>query len=223
MWWNWWLSRRGRRTGKFSWASWQSLHSLRHGDRCREDQADDKQHQWHQHRDQSEWTEAWDSHKLQVPWLSYNSWGFKAWDTLQGSTDNSCIDKAETNLEWQEYFSQLQGTIDALPCNRHITNEEICAKIQQAIGADKDLRTIVKRCKQKWYEHVSCSSGLTKTILQGTVKRRRRQGRQKKRWEYQGMDRPGVRQVPKGSGEQRKMERLVVKSAGVPQETPPLN
>ena len=25
---------------------------------CREDQADDKQHQWHQHRDQSEWTDA---------------------------------------------------------------------------------------------------------------------------------------------------------------------
>ena len=30
----------------------------RHGDQCREDQANDKQHQWHQHRDQSEWTEA---------------------------------------------------------------------------------------------------------------------------------------------------------------------
>ena len=29
-----------------------------HGDQCREDQADDKQHQWHQHRNQSEWTEA---------------------------------------------------------------------------------------------------------------------------------------------------------------------
>ena len=27
-------------------------------DQCREDQADDKQHQWYQHRDQSEWTEA---------------------------------------------------------------------------------------------------------------------------------------------------------------------
>ena len=26
-------------------------------DQCREDQADDKQHQWLQHRDQSEWTE----------------------------------------------------------------------------------------------------------------------------------------------------------------------
>ena len=29
----------------------KSLHSLRHGDQCREDQADDKQHQWHQHGD----------------------------------------------------------------------------------------------------------------------------------------------------------------------------
>ena len=29
----------------------QTLHSLRHGDKCREDQADDKQHQWHQQRD----------------------------------------------------------------------------------------------------------------------------------------------------------------------------
>ena len=35
----------------------QSLHILRHGDQCREDQADDKQHQWHQHRDQNKWTE----------------------------------------------------------------------------------------------------------------------------------------------------------------------
>ena len=25
---------------------------------CRKDQADDKKHQWHQHRDQIEWTEA---------------------------------------------------------------------------------------------------------------------------------------------------------------------
>ena len=25
---------------------------------CREDQANDKQHQWHQHRDQKKWTEA---------------------------------------------------------------------------------------------------------------------------------------------------------------------
>ena len=50
----------------------------------------------------------------------------------------------------------------------HITIEEIWTKIQQAIGPHEDLLTIVKRCKLKWYGHVSRSSGLAKTILQGT-------------------------------------------------------
>ena len=64
-----------------------------------------------------------------------------------------------------------------------VINEEVCAKIQQAIRPHKDLLTIVKRRKQRWYGHVSCSSGLAKTILQGTVKGGKRQGRQRKRWE----------------------------------------
>ena len=90
----------------------------------------------------------------------------------------------------------------------HVTNEEVCVKIQQAIGPYKDLLTMVKRRKLQWYRHVSRSSGLAKTILQGTVKEERRQGRQRKRWEdnIRGMFRPGVRQVSEGSGEQRKME-----------------
>ena len=62
----------------------------------------------------------------------------------------------------------------------YINNEEVCAKIQQAIGPHEDL-TIVKRRKLQWYRHVSRSSGPAKTILQGTVKRGRRQGRRKKR------------------------------------------
>ena len=66
----------------------------------------------------------------------------------------------------------------------HVTNKEVHAKIQQAIGPHKDLLTIIKRCKLHWYGHVSCSSGLAKTILQGTGKGGRRQGRQKKSWEY---------------------------------------
>ena len=64
----------------------------------------------------------------------------------------------------------------------HVTNEEVCAKIQQAIGPHEDL-TIVKRGKLQWYGHVSRSSGLAKIILQGTVKGGRRQSRQRKRWE----------------------------------------
>ena len=65
----------------------------------------------------------------------------------------------------------------------YVTNKEVRAKIQQAIGPRKDLLMIVKRCKLQWYGHVSSSSGLAKTILQGTVKGGRRQGRQRKRWE----------------------------------------
>ena len=64
----------------------------------------------------------------------------------------------------------------------HVTNDQVCAKIQQAIGPHEDL-TIVKRRKLQWYGHVSRSSGLAKTILQGTVKGSRRQGGQRKRWE----------------------------------------
>ena len=51
-----------------------------------------------------------------------------------------------------------------------VTNEEVRAKVQQAIGPHEDLLTIVKRRKLKWYGHVSHSSGLAKTISRGTVK-----------------------------------------------------
>ena len=64
----------------------------------------------------------------------------------------------------------------------HVTNEEVRAEIQQAVGLHEDL-TVVKRRKLKCYGFVSRSSGLAKTIMQGTVKGVRREGRQKKRWE----------------------------------------
>ena len=64
-----------------------------------------------------------------------------------------------------------------------VTSEKIRATIQQAIGPREDLLTILKSRKLQWYGHVSGSSGLAKTILQGTVKAGRRQGRQRKRWE----------------------------------------
>ena len=70
-----------------------------------------------------------------------------------------------------------------IPYKDHVTNEEVRAKIQQAVGPHEDHLTIAKRRKLQWYGHVSLSSGLTKTILQGTVKGERRQGRQRKRQE----------------------------------------
>ena len=56
----------------------------------------------------------------------------------------------------------------------HLTNEKVCAKVQQAIGPHEDL-AFVKRHKLKWHGHVFCSSGLAKTALQGTVKEWRRE------------------------------------------------
>ena len=65
----------------------------------------------------------------------------------------------------------------------HVTSEEVRAKTQQATRPHEDLLTIVKRRKLQWYGHVSRSSDLAETILQGTVKDGRRQGKQRKRWE----------------------------------------
>ena len=64
----------------------------------------------------------------------------------------------------------------------HVTNEEVRRKIQAAIGEYDKLLTLVKKRKLRWFGHVSRSSGLAKTILQGTVKGKRKRGRQKKRW-----------------------------------------
>ena len=62
----------------------------------------------------------------------------------------------------------------------HVTNEEVHRKIQAAIGEYDELLTLVKKRKLRWFGHVSRSSGLAKTILQGTVKGKRKRGRRKR-------------------------------------------
>ena len=80
--------------------------------------------------------------------------------------------------------------------------------MQQKIGPHEDLLTIVKRRKLQWHGHISRSSGLAKINLQGRERGERRQSKTEEEvgTQHQGMDRPGVRQVTEGSGEQRKME-----------------
>ena len=65
----------------------------------------------------------------------------------------------------------------------HVTNEEVRNRIKQTTGPHEDLLATVKKRKLKWYGHVSRSSGLAKTFIQGTVQGGRKRGRQKKRWE----------------------------------------
>ena len=100
----------------------------------------------------------------------------------------------------------------------HVTNEEVRAKIQQAIGPHEDLTTI-KRRKLQWHGHVSHSSGLAKTILQGTVKGGRRQGRPRKRWKDNIRECTGLEfsKSQKAVENREKWRKLVVKSSVLPQ------
>ena len=93
--------------------------------------------------------------------------------TLTGETDRRI-----QALEMRCYRGHLN-----ISYKDHVTNEEVRNRIQNAIGVHDDLLTMVKKRKLRWYSHISRSSGMVKTILQGTVKGARRRGRQKKRWE----------------------------------------
>ena len=61
---------------------------------------------------------------------------------------------------------------------------------------------------------------LSLIILQGTVKggKKTRQTEEEAGRQHQGMDRPGVRQAPEGSGKQEKWRKLVSKSSVAPKD-----
>ena len=101
----------------------------------------------------------------------------------------------------------------------HATNEEVRAKIRQAIGPHEDLLTIVKTRKLQWYGYVSRSLGLAKTILQGTVKGGRKHGRQRKMWEDDIRKWTGLEfgRSQRAMGNREKWRKLVAKSSVVPQ------
>ena len=102
----------------------------------------------------------------------------------------------------------------------HVTNEEVRAKIQRVTGSHEDLLKIVKRHKLQWYGHVSRSSGLAKTILQGTVKGGRRQGGQRKRWEVNIREWTGLEfgKSQRAVENREKWRKLVARSSVVSQQ-----
>ena len=104
----------------------------------------------------------------------------------------------------------------------HVTNEEVRRKIQAAIGEYDELLILVKKRKLKWFGHASMSSGLAKTILQDTVKGKRKKGRQKTRGEsnikeWTGMDfASSTRTAANRTG----WKRIVANSSVVPRRPP---
>ena len=101
----------------------------------------------------------------------------------------------------------------------HVTNEEVCDQIQQAIGPLEDLLNIERRRILKWYGHVSCLSDLAKTILQRTLKGGRRQGRQKEKWEnnIEKWTDLEFAKSQRAVENREKWRKLVVKSSVLPQ------
>ena len=88
---------------------------------------------------------------------------------------------AELEKRTQAFETRCYRRLLNISYKYHVTNEEVCRKIQAAIGEYDKLLTLVKKRKIRWFGHVSRSSGLAKTILQGTVKGKGKRGRQKKR------------------------------------------
>ena len=105
-----------------------------------------------------------------------------------------------------------------------ITNEEVKNRVQQTIGPFESLLSSVKKRKLKWYGHTVRSSGLAKTILQGTVRGRRARGRPKKRWEDNIQDWTGLRlrEALREAEDREGWRMMAVRSSVAPQRSPGL-
>ena len=100
----------------------------------------------------------------------------------------------------------------------HVTNEKVRSRIQKAIGPYEKLLSTVKRRKMKWYGHVTRASGLTKTVLQGTVWGGRRRGRQRKHWQDNIWNWTGLElsDAVRRAEEREEWRMLVARSCGAP-------
>ena len=62
--------------------------------------------------------------------------------------------KAELQRRIQAMETRCYCKILRISYSDHVTNKNVRAKIQQAIGPHEDLLTIIKRCKLQWYDNV---------------------------------------------------------------------
>ena len=114
-----------------------------------------------------------------------------------------------TQVFEKSYCRRLQN----ISYEDHVTNEEVRRKIQAVIGEYDELLTLVKKRKLRWFGHVSRSPGLAKPILQGTVKGKRKRGRQKKGWEdnikeWTGMDFASSTRAAENNQDGKKLLRI---------------
>ena len=119
-WWHWWLSRRGRRTGKL-------VECLDKASTAYDKEISAKNTKLMTKNTSSVNTEIKVNRQKLETVTSFKYLGsvypmrVPSLDTLQDSTDNSSIDKVETGLERYEQFSQFQDTTVAFPCQIHLS------------------------------------------------------------------------------------------------------
>ena len=112
------------------------------------------------------------------------------------------------------FTAELHRRIQAVEirCNRnilrisykdHVTNEEVRTTIQQAIGPYEDPPDHRKETQTAvvWSCLPFIRSGQNHLARHSERGKKTRQTEEEVERQYQGMDRPGVRQVPEGSGE----------------------
>ena len=106
----------------------------------------------------------------------------------------------------------------------HVTNKEVCRKIQAAIGEYDKLLTLAKKWKLRWFGHVSKPSGIAKTILQGIVRGKRRGRHYKKRWEDNIKEWTGMVFVSstRAAENRTRWKGIILNSSVVPQWPSPL-
>ena len=132
-------------------------------------------------------------------WLQNSLWQSMAW-SLMGH---------HAEVQYQAFEMRFYRRLLSISYKDHVTNGELRRKIQAAIGEYDELLTLIKKRKLRWFGHVPRSSGLAKTIIQGTVKgkKKKRQTEEEVGRQYQRVDRNGLCQLNKGSWKQVKMER----------------
>ena len=97
----------------------------------------------------------------------------------------------------------------------HVTNEEIRSKIQQAIGPHEDLLTKETQTTVVWPCLPFIRSGQSHLARHSKRGKKTRQTDEEVERQHQGMDRPGVHQVPVQVENREKWRKLVVKSSVV--------
>ena len=102
----------------------------------------------------------------------------------------------------------------------HVTNKEVRAKIQQAIGPHEDLLTIVMRRKLQGYGHVSqfIRSGQNHLARHSERGKKKRQTEEEVGRQHQEMDRPEFGKSQRAVENREKWRKPVAKPSWCPND-----